>query len=385
MFLESARFPLDLSFRTQGGPEFNVDVQVLESAFEQRNQFWPESRIKFDVGYGIRELDKVQAMYEFFEAVGGREHGFRIRDWRAWKSVRVTSASAESDTRDPISARDQVISIDGTSADYFQLIRTFRRGPLARRKTITKPVLGTVMVATQGVEIPENRWNLDYVPDDLAVEGHETVGRVRMAANIQRTINGITQAAQAVVSLTAAHGLSIGDSIHISAVTGMTEINGRRAAIVGTTSDTLTLDLDTSGFSAYTGAGQINTQRQSLAFTVGIAGITRQAFATVTSTAPHGLVAGDIGTFSGVGGMTGINSVEAAVVEVLSPMTFRIDVNAVQFAGAGSGGSFLVSERVTAGYEYDLAARFDTDALPMSFEAWDAAGAEVPVIELRVI
>ena len=56
MFLESVRFPSDIAFNKPGGPGFNTDVVILESGFEQRNQFWDQERGMWNVGYGVREL-----------------------------------------------------------------------------------------------------------------------------------------------------------------------------------------------------------------------------------------------------------------------------------------------------------------------------------------
>jgi hypothetical protein len=96
-------------------------------------------------------------------------------------------------------------------------------------------------------------------------------------------------------------------------------------------------------------------------------------------------VPGDVGVFASVGGMTELNTVEAAVVEVPSPTIFRINKNSVLYTTYSSGGTFTVAERVTAGFEFDCPVRFDTDSIPMTFVAWEAAGVELPVIELRVV
>lgn len=386
MFLEDPRFPLDLSFQKPGGPGFNADVQVLESGHEQRNQFWPESRSEFDVGYGVRELYKVQAVLEFFENVGGMEHGFRIRDWRSYKSVRITSAGPNGDTKDPISATDQVISIDATTTDAFQLIKTSRNGPFARSHTITKPVTGSVLLAIQGVTIPTTRYDLLTVPSRLAREGHETVGLVTLAANITKTITGITNAASAVITTATAHGLSVNDSVHISSVLGMTGINGRRGLITAVGDSThITVAIDSTGFAAYTSGGTINTRRQSVWTTVTITAITKGPLATVTTSGAHGLAQGDVGVFASVGGMTELNGLTANVRQIVSSTKFRINLSTFDYSTYTSGGTFAVAERVTAGYEYDLPVRFNTNSFPMQFEAWEAGGVSLPVVELRLI
>jgi hypothetical protein len=71
-----------------------------------------------------------------------------------------------------------------------------------------------------------------------------------------KTITAITRATNALITTSAAHGYSVGDRIKISAVAGMTEINGWTAAVLTTpTSTTFTIDLDTTSFTAYSSAG----------------------------------------------------------------------------------------------------------------------------------
>jgi uncharacterized protein (TIGR02217 family) len=392
MFLESSRFPTNLSFQRPGGATFNTDVQVLESGHEQRNSYWPVSRTELELGFSVRTLEEVQTVNEIFRACRGMAHGFRIRDWRNYKSVPITWAGPEDDVKaDEISADDQVISIDTTTQDIFQLIYTSRFGVLYERKTITKPErisdgVYNVLLAIAGIPIPSNRYDIDSVPARLAAEAHETVGTITLAANVQKSISNITQAAAAVVTTTTSHGLSINDSVHFSSVAGMTQINGKRGLITAVGgANQFTVVIDSSAFTAYTSGGTINTRRQSTSFAVAIAGITKQRFAKVTSSGAHGLVAGDVGVFSGVSGMTEINTLTATVLEVIDSTHFRIDINTLSFGTFGGGGSLAVAERVTAGYVYDLPVRFDTDHIPLTFEAWRAAGVDLKVVELRLV
>lgn len=77
-----------------------------------------------------------------------------------------------------------------------------------------------------------------------------------------RVITGISQAAQAVVTLSVNHTYVVGQKIrfNVSPAFGMTEINGIEATIVavgavgvnGTTTNTITVDVNTSGFTAFT-------------------------------------------------------------------------------------------------------------------------------------
>jgi len=68
-------------------------------------------------------------------------------------------------------------------------------------------------------------------------------------------ITGITQAAQAVVTLSVTHGLLVGDAVtlHVSQDYGMVEADGLvgKVVAINTTNNTITLDIDSSGFTAF--------------------------------------------------------------------------------------------------------------------------------------
>lgn len=76
-------------------------------------------------------------------------------------------------------------------------------------------------------------------------------------------ISEIIQADQAQIAATG-HGLSDGDTVYVSSVEGMTEVNQRQFLTSGVTSDTARLStiigdaLNTTGFNAYTGGGIVS-------------------------------------------------------------------------------------------------------------------------------
>lgn len=76
----------------------------------------------------------------------------------------------------------------------------------------------------------------------------------------RRVVSGISQAAQAVVTTTVNHGYFVGQQIRFtnanqvrpgSAAYGMVEINNLTGNIVDTTDSTFTVDIDTTGFTAF--------------------------------------------------------------------------------------------------------------------------------------
>jgi hypothetical protein len=82
--------------------------------------------------------------------------------------------------------------------------------------------------------------------------GFTPYGASNFATN-QYTITGISAAAQAVV--TATNTASVGDYVYITGVVGMTEINDAHYKVVAATSSTFTIDVDSSGFTAYSSGG----------------------------------------------------------------------------------------------------------------------------------
>ena len=136
----------------------------------------------------------------------------------------------------------------------------------APRRRVLKPNAGTVLVGIRDdfgnanviVEV-----STDPDPDVTRYTVDYTTGEITFTANSQNTITGITAAASAVITLGASHGRVVDDSIHISSVVGMTEINGLRGTITAVTATTVTVDIDSTLFTAYASGGVTNTYPQS--------------------------------------------------------------------------------------------------------------------------
>ena len=115
-----------------------------------------------------------------------------------------------------------------------------------------------------GVGAPPPTDNRLYVED-------ETAGAANYA------ITAITQAASAVVTI-GAHTVLVGEQVTFSGVGGMVEINGLTAAVTATAATTITVAINSSGFTAYTSGG-----------TAAVAGSTQKFIFTVLTTAHSGL------------------------------------------------------------------------------------------------
>jgi len=66
-------------------------------------------------------------------------------------------------------------------------------------------------------------------------------------------ITGISQAASAVITVSVAHNYLVGDKIRVAVPTafGMTEINGLLATVTAVGTSTITVDVDSTGFTAF--------------------------------------------------------------------------------------------------------------------------------------
>ena len=139
-------FPLDVALKSAGGPERRTDVVALGSGHEERNARWAHSRRRYDAGYGVKTFEALGQVVAFFEERRGRLYGFRWRD-------RLDHASAASGAS--VTANDQAIGIGDGATAAFPLVKTYGALYAPYRRTITKPVAGSVRVAVGGVELAE--------------------------------------------------------------------------------------------------------------------------------------------------------------------------------------------------------------------------------------
>lgn len=153
MAFHDIRFPADLSFGALGGPERRTEIVALANGHEERNTPWAQARRRYDAGLGLRRLDDLERLIAFFEARQGMLHAFRWKDWADYRSAPASEA---------IRPIDQPLGLgDGVTVD-FALARTYRSGPAAVRRVITKPVPGSVRLAIGGIEQAEGlAWTLD--------------------------------------------------------------------------------------------------------------------------------------------------------------------------------------------------------------------------------
>lgn len=152
MAFDEQQFPSDVSRGATSSPRRIVDVVTLRSGFEQRNTIWENSRRSFDVSLGLRDLEDVYDVMEFWEARRGRLRGFRFKDWADFTSTGPTTT--------PTNVDQALASITSTT---FQLQKVYSASSNPWTRTISKPVDGTVLIKDNTGALTEGAdYTVDY-------------------------------------------------------------------------------------------------------------------------------------------------------------------------------------------------------------------------------
>lgn len=136
-FREAPSFPDILGYGVHGGPKFLTHLTVVKSGNEQRNQCWSQAIGVWALDVPSFDATQQAAFQRFFRSVAmGRTHGFRFRDPLPGEAVGTAEVLG---------------SGDGTQT-VFPLVKRYTLGGFAHVRTITKPVVGSVVPAVNGVD-----------------------------------------------------------------------------------------------------------------------------------------------------------------------------------------------------------------------------------------
>lgn len=232
-------FPENVDYGTNFAAAYRNWIVRTLGGNEYRSQQHPFIQATMSVDFERQTNQVVEEVIDLNNRAGGTLCGFRV-----FHPVDHST----NDYRGTPTAFDQHLPEAVVSG--YQLMRWYgdHTDPTCRRRRIRKPRTGTALVGVAGQVYPEHQWSVDY-----------TTGIVSMSANRSRPITGITQAAQAVLTV-GSNTFAAGDSVVISGVVGMTQINNLRALITARTSTTITVSINSSAFSAYVSGGTVETQ-----------------------------------------------------------------------------------------------------------------------------
>src|SRR5574338_314733 len=204
--------------------EYAVETVVTAGGAEYPRLIHPYPVLSFDLSSLAAHDALYTGLLDLYRRAYGSYGGFRLRHWDEW------STNGRSGAPTPT---DQPLAL--VSGLVYQLQKQYGSGVLLAEgkptRTLYKPVAGSV--------------------------------RVTIAGDKTKSVSAITQASQAVLTVGASHGFVVNDVVQISAVSGMTQINGLRAAVTATGASTITLAINSTTFSAYTSGGVVHSAPQS--------------------------------------------------------------------------------------------------------------------------
>lgn len=140
-FIESPRFPVNISYGSAGGPTWNTNIVITDSGAEIRNQRWSYPRHQYDVAYGVKDISDMEDLLSFFHVVAGRAIGFRYKDHADYKSCKVDET---------INSSDCVITTAADGSTSYQIYKTYTQGAYTRSRKILKPITSAVVVSVNG-------------------------------------------------------------------------------------------------------------------------------------------------------------------------------------------------------------------------------------------
>lgn len=242
-FLETPRFPDDLSFYALGGVSYNTVVVGSTSGRETRNSIWQYGRAQFDLQgamrttTGVNNPYSVQVIRNFFRVCKGQAYGFRFRDWTDYQdegngvmgpllpnySTPVTPTGASS------------------GQPQYQMYKRYLMNPLSDYKPIQKPLTaafyrnGTLLVPGAS-------------PGQYSVD--MTTGILTMVADSQVAVTGWTPGAATTFSVASVPASwLVGKSLYFAGITGDTNnvLNGQAVTITNISGTNVTVSANSTG------------------------------------------------------------------------------------------------------------------------------------------
>ena len=241
-FLETPRLPEIIARGLTCGPTFSTRIVTLRSGAEQRNANWSRVRWRADAASAVRRLSDFAALEEFFYAVAGRLHGFRVRDY----GDHTHSSAGGSPVLIPLDGSGYAIGTVGAGYGVasYQLAKRYTAGALSHDRWITKPVSGDVALTRAGSPV-----TLGASAGNAAIVS--TTGVVTFVADQSKAIDTHTPGSSHVITLASAFSpnASVGDRVYVSGCGGADAalINGQSHEITNVATAAITISLNTTG------------------------------------------------------------------------------------------------------------------------------------------
>jgi uncharacterized protein (TIGR02217 family) len=138
-------------------PRFKTTIQVNASGRERRNQEW-EHPLHYYISPEAmgRNWDVIQELKKHWLIMAGPTHSFPIYDPQDFASCDLVRPNV----MPTVSMTDQAIGTGDGFTDRFQLVKTYTVGGETYDRVIHLPVLASVVVAIDGVLVPDTDYTV---------------------------------------------------------------------------------------------------------------------------------------------------------------------------------------------------------------------------------
>ena len=240
-FLEE-RLPIGVRNGASYSDEFAVEITQTASGNEYRRLIHPYPVRIYTVFYTQFTDDLWNQILSLYYRSYGMFAGFRVRALDDYTTNnRILTPTSFDQTLALVNAGIYQLQVAYGNGSTISIGRPYR--------TIFKPVAGTIKIAIGAAE------------QTTRFTASTTTGQITFT-NLTKAITGITKASSAVITL-GTHTYNVNDSVYISGVSGMTQINGLRAFITAKDATTITVAINSTAFSTYTSGGNVNTAPQA--------------------------------------------------------------------------------------------------------------------------
>lgn len=255
-FLETPRFPDDLSFYALGGVSYNTTVVGSTSGRETRNSVWLYGRAQFDLQGSMRTTTgvanpySIQTLRNFFRVAKGQAYGFRFRDWTDYQD----EGNGVFGPLLPNYSTPVTPTAAATGQPQYQMFKTYVMAPLADYKPIQKPL--DVIVLRNNAVIAEGSSPGNYALDT-------TTGILTMVPDSTENVSSWTAGSSTSMVVPAVPAnWAVGKELYIAGVTGDTNgvLNGKALAILTISGTTVTLNVNTNGLTLTGGNASLYPQ-----------------------------------------------------------------------------------------------------------------------------
>lgn len=129
MFVETPRFPTNISVGAKFGPAYSTSKARNLGGYEASNQNWLMPLYEGDVSHVAKKPALFEELLAFFHGVAGMHNGFRFK---CYSDFRATAA--------------QGTLVELTANTTWQMYKTYTYGALTKARKISKPVAAGMVI-----------------------------------------------------------------------------------------------------------------------------------------------------------------------------------------------------------------------------------------------